>query len=155
MFIAAGRFEQSYQAYEATLNHLAGEGSEKAHVLCAMAAMAYMFQDVDDVKTLLFQCIQIQPSTVAGLLAAAALGLLHDDKNLTNLVLCELEPYKDNPEYRHHVATLQAYSYFLDEDVDRAIRVLCKAVHRHPGMILIFYSYFYLEAILFKGKVMV
>ncbi|XP_043287531.1 tetratricopeptide repeat protein 37 [Venturia canescens] len=128
----ARRFEESYAAYEATLNWLADAGSDKAHVLCAMAAMAYMFQEVDDVKTLLFQCIQIQPPTVAGLLAAAALGLLHDDSNLTGLVLHELEPYKDEPENRHHVAILTAYSCLVHGDIDKAIRVLSKAVHRHP-----------------------
>ncbi|CAG5092823.1 Similar to TTC37: Tetratricopeptide repeat protein 37 (Homo sapiens) [Cotesia congregata] len=128
----AARYEESYAAYEAALNWLADDGSDKAHVLCAMASMAYMFQEVDDVKTLLFQCIEIQPPTVAGLLAAAALGLLHDDLNLTSLVLKELEIYKDDPKYRHHVARLSAYSCLMHHDITGAIRIISKSIHRRP-----------------------
>lgn len=129
----AERYEESYGAYEAALHWLAGDGSDKAHILCAMAAMAYMFQGVDDAKTLLFQCIQIQPPIVPGLLAAASLGLLHDDFNLASLVLRELKPYQDHPEHRSHVTMLTAYSYIVQNDNKRAIRVLSKAAHRHPG----------------------
>ncbi|XP_057320439.1 SKI3 subunit of superkiller complex protein [Microplitis mediator] len=128
----AARYEESYAAYEAALNWLADDGSDKAHVLCAMASMAYMFQEVDDAKTLLFQCIEIQPPTVSGLLAAAALGLLHDDLNLTSLVLKELEIYKDDPKYRHHVARLSAYSCLMHEDITGAIRIISKSIHRRP-----------------------
>lgn len=112
---------------------MADEGSDKAHVLCAMASMAYMFQDIDDVKTLLFQCIQIQPPTVAGLLAAAALGLLHNDFNLTTLVLEELKPYKNDPKYRHHVAVLSAYLCLMNGDVSGALYIISKAIHQRPG----------------------
>ncbi|XP_046485171.1 superkiller complex protein 3 isoform X1 [Neodiprion pinetum] len=129
----AERYEESYGAYEAALHWLAGDGSDKAHVLCAMAAMAYMFQGVDDAKTLLFQCIRIQPPTVSGLLAAAALGLLHQDINLTALVLKELKPYQDHPEHRNHITLLSAYAHVVQDDRKTAIRVLSKAAHRHPG----------------------
>ncbi|XP_046427826.1 tetratricopeptide repeat protein 37 isoform X2 [Neodiprion fabricii] len=129
----AERYEESYGAYEAALHWLAGDGSDKAHVLCAMAAMAYMFQGVDDAKTLLFQCIRIQPPTVSGLLAAAALGLLHQDINLTALVLRELKPYQDHPEHRNHITLLSAYAHVVQDDRKTAIRVLSKAAHRHPG----------------------
>ncbi|XP_046745121.1 tetratricopeptide repeat protein 37 isoform X2 [Diprion similis] len=129
----AERYEESYGAYEAALHWLAGDGSDKAHVLCAMAAMAYMFQGVDDAKTLLFQCIRIQPPTVSGLLAAAALGLLHQDINLVALVLKELKPYQDHPEHRNHITLLSAYSHVVQDDSKTAIRVLSKAAHRHPG----------------------
>ncbi|KAK0096871.1 hypothetical protein PV326_004037 [Microctonus aethiopoides] len=128
----AKRYEESYAAYNAALHRLADAGSDKAHVLCAMASMAYMFQDIDDVKTLLFQCIQIQPPTVAGLLAAAALGLLHNDFNLTTLVLEELKPYKDDPKYRHHVAVLSAYLCLMNSDVSGALHIISKAIHQRP-----------------------
>ncbi|KAF7996121.1 hypothetical protein HCN44_010377 [Aphidius gifuensis] len=128
----AERYEESYEAYNDSLNDLAEDGSDKAHVLCAMASMAYMFQGVDDAKTLLFQCIQIQPPNVAGLLAAAALGLLHDDLNLTNLVLNELKPFKDDPNYRHHIAVLTAYSYLINNNHTGAIRIMSNAIHKYP-----------------------
>lgn len=129
----AERYEESYEAYNDSLNGLAEDGSDKAHVLCAMASMAYMFQGVDDAKTLLFQCIQIQPPNVAGLLAAAALGLLHDDLNLTNLVLNELKPFKDDPNYRHHIAALTAYSCLINNNHTGAIRIMANAIHKYPG----------------------
>ncbi|XP_034950354.1 tetratricopeptide repeat protein 37 [Chelonus insularis] len=129
----ATKYEESYEAYNAALNCLEEVGSDTAHVLCAMASMAYMFQDIDDVKTLLFQCIQIQPPIVSGLLAAAALGLLHDDSNLTTLVLQELKPYKNDCNYRRHIALLSAYLHLLhEEDASSAIRVISKAIHRYP-----------------------
>ncbi|XP_011301228.1 tetratricopeptide repeat protein 37 [Fopius arisanus] len=128
----AARYEESYDAYGTALQQLADPGSDEAHVLCAMASMAYMFQGVDQVKTLLYQCIQIQPPIVAGLLASAALGLLHEDYNLTTLVLKELQAYNDHPEYRHHVAILTAYSCLSNDDVKGAVRIISKAVHRHP-----------------------
>lgn len=132
-FHLAARYEESYGAYEAALHWLAGDGSEKAHVLCAMAAMAYMFQGADDAKTLLFQCIQIQPPTVPGFLAAAALGLLNQDFNLTALVLKELKPFKDHPEHRSHITLLSAYARIVENDQKSAVRILSKAAHRHPG----------------------
>ncbi|XP_023290658.1 tetratricopeptide repeat protein 37 [Orussus abietinus] len=128
----AERFEESYAAYEAALHWLADASSDKGHVLCAMAAMAYMFQGVDDVKTLLFQCILIQPSVVPGLLAAAALGILHGDVNLITLVLKELQSHRDHPDHRHHIVRLMAYSKLAQNDVQGAVRDLCRAAYVCP-----------------------
>ncbi|XP_015592231.1 tetratricopeptide repeat protein 37 [Cephus cinctus] len=129
----AEKYEESYEAYSAALHWLAGAGSDKAHVLCAMATIAYMFQGLDDVKTLLFQSIQIQPPTVAGLLAAAALGILHGDSNLTSLVVKELEPFWDDPDHRNDIVLLSAYSRVVQTDIQGAIRILSKAAHKYPS----------------------
>lgn len=106
---------------------------DKANVLCAMAAIAYMFQGADAVKTLLFQCIQIVPPMVAGFLATAALGILHNDHNLTSLVLRELKPYESDREYGHHAVTLCAYHHVVQGDLTQAVRVLANAIHRRPS----------------------
>lgn len=66
--------------------------------------MAYMFQESNDAKTLLYQSINIKPPIISGLLALAALGMLDGDANLTELVLKELKSYDDDPNYRHHIA---------------------------------------------------
>ena len=132
----AERYKESYSSYDVVLEWFADSEFQKAHVLCAMAAIASMFQGVDDVKTLLFQCIEIQPPAVAGLLAAAALGLLHNDKNLTALVLKELEAYEDLEDYRHHIALLSAYLCLTQNDIADAIRVVSKFVHKYPGKLL-------------------
>lgn len=130
---AAKTYEESYNTYESTLHWLANSETDKANILCAMAAIAYRFQGVDAVKTLLFQCIQIQPPTIAGFLATAALGILHNDHNLTSLVLKELKPYENHHEYGHHTVTLSAYHHIIQGDTTEAVRVLTKAIHRHPG----------------------
>ncbi|XP_058800397.1 tetratricopeptide repeat protein 37 [Phymastichus coffea] len=128
----AEHFKESYEAYEAALHWLADAPSDKAHVLCAMAAMAYMFQESNDAKTLLYQSIDIKPPIVSGLLALAALGMLDGDKNLTHLVLKELKLYDNLSEYRYHIAKLTAYSYLIQNDMEGASRVLCKNIHRYP-----------------------
>lgn len=114
---------------------------QKAYTLCAMAAIAYTFQRIHDAKTLLLQCIQIQPPIVIGLLAAAALGILHGDINLTTLVLNELESYRNHSEYGHHVVNLCAYFYIIGKDIEKAVIVLSKAIFMHPGKKQIFEFY--------------
>lgn len=98
-----------------------------------MAAIAYSFNRVDDAKTLLFQCIQIHPPVIIGLLAAASLGILHGDINLVALVLKELEFSVPNPEYGHHILSLFAYYYVIGNNVQRAITILSKEIFRYPG----------------------
>ncbi|KAJ8681556.1 hypothetical protein QAD02_017348 [Eretmocerus hayati] len=128
----AEHFKESYEAYEAALHWLADSETDKAHVLCAMAAMAYMFQESNDAKTLLFQSVSIKPPIVSSLLALAALGMLDGDKNLTQLVLKELKSQDNHPEYKHHVAKMMAYSYLIQNDMEGASRLMCKYVHRYP-----------------------
>lgn len=131
--ILDAQYEDSYTAYEAALRLFANTEKEKAYTLCAMAAIAYTFQGVNDAKTLLFQCIQVQPPIIAAFLAAASLGILHGDLNLTTLVLNELKPYENNPEYDLHVANLSAYFHLIGNNTKSAVATLSKATFRHPG----------------------
>ncbi|XP_012537096.1 tetratricopeptide repeat protein 37 [Monomorium pharaonis] len=129
----AKQYEESYNAYESALHWLADTGADKANILCAMGAIAYMFQGVDAVKTLLFQCIQIEPPTITGFLATAALGILHNDVNLTSLVLNELKSYENHHEYGYHIVMLSVYHQIIQGDFTQAIRTLVKAIFRHPN----------------------
>ncbi|XP_015173707.1 PREDICTED: tetratricopeptide repeat protein 37 [Polistes dominula] len=131
-FFKAKQFEDSYNTYEMALKNSVTE-DQKANVLCAMAAMTHIFQRVDDVKTLLFQCIMIKPPLIHGFLAAAALGILHGDLNLTNLVLNELKSYKNNVETEHHITTLTAYSSLVQNKTQDAIKVFSKLTYRFPN----------------------
>lgn len=45
---------------------------------------------------------------VAGLFSGCAVGIIHHDLQLSKLVLNELERYKHDPRYVHHVAFLTA-----------------------------------------------
>lgn len=98
-----------------------------------MAAIAYSFHRVNDAKTLLFQCIQIQPPVIIALLAATSLGILHGDINLAGLVLKELELCVPNSEYGHHVLSLFAYYYLVANNARKAIIILSKEIFRYPG----------------------
>lgn len=135
----AKQYEESYNTYEAALHWLADTETHKANILCAMAAIAYIFQGADAVKTLLFQCIDIKPPTIAGFLAIVALGILHDDSNMTSLVLEELKPYTDDHEYGHHVVTLFAYYQIIQGNLTEAIRIFSKAIFRHPSKYVILF----------------
>ncbi|XP_076474936.1 tetratricopeptide repeat protein 37 isoform X2 [Bombus vancouverensis nearcticus] len=126
-------YEEAYNTYEKTLQSFANTEAQKSFTLCAMAAIAYSFHRVNDAKTLLFQCIQIHPPVIIGLLAAASLGILHGDINLVSLVLKELEFSVPNPEYGHHILSLYAYYYVMGNDVQRAITILSKEIFRYPG----------------------
>lgn len=131
-FLAA-KYEESYNTYETTLNLYANTDTQKAYTLCAMAAIAYTFQRVQDAKILLFQCIQIQPPIIMGLLAAAALGILHGDVNLTTLVLNELKIYRNHSVHGRHVTNLLAYFYIIGNNIKSAIATLSKAIFTYPG----------------------
>lgn len=133
MRATANQYEESYNSYETALHWLADTDEHKANVLCAMAAIAHIFQGADAVKTLLFQCIQIEPPIVVGFLATAALGILHEDFNLATLVVSELKRYENHPEYGHHVVTLFAYYHVKQGNHNEAVRILSKAIFRHPS----------------------
>lgn len=111
-----------------------------------MAAIAHIVQGADAAKTLLFQCIQINPPITAGFLATAALGILHNDFNLTSLVLKELKSntYEDHDEYAHHMVTLSAYYHVIRGDLTEAIRILAKAIYRYPSKQRLLYCLCYL-----------
>ena len=50
---------------------------------------------------------------IEGLFSACALGLLHEDRELSGLVLKELNIYEDNPEYSHHVVFFKSQMFLL------------------------------------------
>ncbi|XP_017884078.1 tetratricopeptide repeat protein 37 [Ceratina calcarata] len=129
----AEKYEESYSTYETALHSFANTETERAYTLCAMAAIAHTFERVNDAKTLLFQCIQIQPPVIIGLLSAASLGILHGDVNLATLILKELKSYENHPEHGHHVVNLSAYFYLIGNNIKTAIAVLSKAIFMYPG----------------------
>ncbi|XP_076247155.1 superkiller complex protein 3 [Calliopsis andreniformis] len=129
----AAQYEKSYTAYETALRSYANTEIEKAYTLCAMAAIAYTFQGVNDAKTLLFQCIQVQPPIIIALLAASALGILHGDLNLTTLVLNELNPYKNHIEYGPDIAILSACFYLMENNIENAVATVSKTIFKYPG----------------------
>ncbi|NP_001153421.1 tetratricopeptide repeat domain 37 isoform X1 [Nasonia vitripennis] len=128
----AEHFKESYEAYKAAVEWLADSDSDKAHVLCAMASMAYMTQESTAAKTLLFQAVEIKPPIISGYLALAALGMLDGDKHLTDLVLKDLKTHDNNSEYRNHIVKLMAYSCLIQNDREGASKVFRQYIHCYP-----------------------
>lgn len=110
-YVLDQQYEESYEAYKSALHWLTDEEGLQSDLLVALASMAYMFQDPDAAKTLLFQSIQLKPPSPWGLYATLSLGLLHDDINLSKLVLKESEGLKDRPDCLEHYAVLMAYTH--------------------------------------------
>lgn len=130
---SAAQYVAAYDTHEATLISFADTDTKKAYTLCAMASIAYTYQRVDDAKTLLFQSIQMKTPVITGLLAAASLGILHNDQDLTTLVLNVLKSYENHSEYGHHVVNLFAYSHIVGNTVKSAIANLSKSIYMYPG----------------------
>ncbi|KAG5897490.1 hypothetical protein JTB14_031114 [Gonioctena quinquepunctata] len=126
------QYKESYDTYEQSLHWLTEEQSHQSELLVALASMAYLFQGADTAKTLLFQSIQLKPPSPWSLYATLALGLLHNDMKLAELILRELEQLKDDTECLPHYAMLLASMLSLLKNDKLAVKQISKLVHRHP-----------------------
>ncbi|XP_058821841.1 tetratricopeptide repeat protein 37 [Topomyia yanbarensis] len=131
-YFKAGQYEESYAEYESALNWLATSDLEKAYVLIAMSAMVYVFQGEADAKTILFQCITLPEPPMHALFSACALGLLHKDTVLTELVIKELRKYENDPKHGHHVAYLVSQFYYTNKQKSQSLAYLISQVHKFP-----------------------
>ncbi|XP_053691442.1 tetratricopeptide repeat protein 37 [Sabethes cyaneus] len=131
-YFKSGQYEESYSEYESTLNWLANSDLEKAYVLIAMSAMVYAFQGESDAKTILFQCITLPEPPIHAFFSACALGLLHKDNVLTELVIKELRKYEDDPRYGHHVVYLVSQFYWANMRKSFSLAYLISQVHKFP-----------------------
>ncbi|ETN60838.1 tetratricopeptide repeat protein 37 [Anopheles darlingi] len=132
-FFRATQYQQSYEEYEKALNYHAKTDLEKAYVLIAMSAMVYAFQGEADAKTILFQCITLPDPPIEALFSACALGLLHNDSMLTELVIKELRKYEDNATHGHNVVYLVSQFYWQNNLKNKCLAYLVSQVHRHPN----------------------
>ncbi|XP_065092594.1 tetratricopeptide repeat protein 37 [Ochlerotatus camptorhynchus] len=131
-FFKAGQYQESYAEYESALNWLATTDLEKAYVLIAMSAMVYAFQGEADAKTILFQCITLPEPPIEALFSACALGLLHKDTVLTELVIKELRKYENSPKHGHHVVYLVSQFFFFNKQKTQSLAYLISQVHKFP-----------------------
>ncbi|XP_062562962.1 tetratricopeptide repeat protein 37 isoform X2 [Armigeres subalbatus] len=131
-FFKAGQYQESYAEYESALNWLANSDLEKAYVLIAMSAMVYAFQGEADAKTILFQSITLPAPPIEALFSACALGLLHKDTVLTELVIKELRKYENDPKHGHHVVYLVSQFYFSNKQKSQSLAYLISQVHKFP-----------------------
>lgn len=116
IIILAKQYKESYETYESTLHWLSEEPQYQSDLLVALASMAYMFEGLEAAKILLFQSIQLEKPSPWSFYATLALGLLHSDFNLAELVLTELQRYKHDKSCAQHFALLSGFYYFLQVD---------------------------------------
>ncbi|CAH1156223.1 unnamed protein product [Phaedon cochleariae] len=126
------QYEDSYNAYEQALHWLAEDQTHQSELLVALASMAYMFQGQEAAKALLYQSIGLKPRSPWSLYATMALGLLHEDMELAQLVLKEMDTLKDDKECQAPYAELLSSMYLLTGDKVGAIKEVSKLIHRHP-----------------------
>lgn len=131
-YFKSSQYEESYSEYESTLNWLANSDLEKSYVLIAMSAMVYAFQGESDAKTILFQCITLPEPPIHALFSACALGLLHNDNVLTELVIKELRKYENDPKHGHHVVYLVSQFYWINMRKSYSLSYLISQVHKFP-----------------------
>lgn len=131
------KYQESYSVYESALQWLAKTDSEKSFILIAMSAMVYAFQGDSDAKTVLFQCISLPAPPVEGLFSACALGILHKDVQLCELVLIELKTYENSSSHCHHVAFLTSQIYLQMNVPKKALLYLLAKVHSQPDLPLL------------------
>lgn len=131
------KYQESYSVYENALQWLAKTDSEKSFILIAMSAMIYAFQGDKDAKTVLFQCVTLPSPPVEGLFSACALGILHKDSELSEMVLSELKPYENNSSHCHHIAFLTSQIYVQMNEPKKALLYLLSKVHCQPDLPLL------------------
>uniref|UniRef100_A0A182MW67 Tetratricopeptide repeat protein 37 n=1 Tax=Anopheles culicifacies TaxID=139723 RepID=A0A182MW67_9DIPT len=131
-YFRAAQYEQSYAEYNQCLANFAVTTEEKAYVLIAMAAMVYAFCGMEQAKTLLFECIAQPQPPIQALFSACALGLLHNDGMLTELVIKELRKHEDDPVYGHHVVYFVAEYYWQSDQKRQGYIYLLSQIHRYP-----------------------
>uniref|UniRef100_A0A1A9WAC9 Tetratricopeptide repeat protein 37 n=1 Tax=Glossina brevipalpis TaxID=37001 RepID=A0A1A9WAC9_9MUSC len=132
-YFKAGQHQEAYSVYNSVLKSVVGlEDDKAARILVAMASMVYAFQGEADTKTILYQCILLKDSPVQALYSACALGILHQDTQLTETILNELRKYENSFEHVAHVAYLRAQYYLSILKPRNALKSLMTRVHIFP-----------------------
>ncbi|KAH8372463.1 hypothetical protein KR093_011671 [Drosophila rubida] len=132
-YYRSGQLEQSYSIYNSVLGSVVGQDDEKAAtILVAMASMVYAFQGERDTKTVLYQCILLKGAPIQALYSACALGVLHGDNDLCEMILSEFKAYQFNEEYCANIAYLTAYYWLINVGARQALNYLQTQIRMFP-----------------------
>ncbi|XP_075166256.1 tetratricopeptide repeat protein 37 isoform X2 [Haematobia irritans] len=133
-YYKAGQHQESYSVYKSVLNTVAGIEDDKAsRILVAMASMVYAFQGEADTKTILYQCILLKDSPIQALFSACALGILHQDNQLSETILSELKKRENSEKHVADIAYLTAQYYVANKQPRKALSYLMTRVHVFPN----------------------
>ncbi|XP_062129525.1 superkiller complex protein 3 isoform X1 [Drosophila sulfurigaster albostrigata] len=132
-YYRSGQLEQSYSIYNSVLGSVVGQDDEKAAtILVAMASMVYAFQGERDTKTVLYQCILLKGVPIQALYSACALGVLHEDNDLCEMIMSEFKAYQFNEEHCANIAYLTAYYWLINVGARQALNYLQTQVRMFP-----------------------
>ncbi|XP_011178747.2 tetratricopeptide repeat protein 37 [Zeugodacus cucurbitae] len=132
-FVRAGQHQEAYSVYNSVLKTLSESNDDKAGmILVAMAAMVYASQGEADTKTILYQCILLKNSPIQALYSACALGILHQDNQLTTTILTELKKYENCEAHCAHISYLTAQHYASIQQARKGLNYLLTRVHIFP-----------------------
>ncbi|GCC35333.1 hypothetical protein chiPu_0013816 [Chiloscyllium punctatum] len=135
--IAATKFEpflkwKRESSYEKALT-IARTENEKAHIMIALAMIAFKEGRIDNAKTLLFKCSMLKEPSVESLQALCALGLSKKDTTLTTAALNELFKHSDKINSTYETCLLSSGMFSLQANSLAVQRQAAKAVHSNPA----------------------
>ncbi|EDW85773.1 uncharacterized protein Dwil_GK23246 [Drosophila willistoni] len=127
-YYRTNHLQESYSIYNTVL----GQNDQKAAtILVAMASMVYSFQGEADTKTLLYQCI-LKHAPIQAYYSGCALGVLHQDNELNQTIMSELNAYQTNENYCADLSYLTAHYYLINDGPRQALNYLQTRVRMFP-----------------------
>ncbi|GAB6019412.1 Tetratricopeptide repeat protein 37 [Chamberlinius hualienensis] len=127
-----GQLQESSLIYEKAFD-MAHSDVNKAHLLVALASVAFEVQGPEEARSLLFKSCEVKPDCPQALYALCALSCLENDMDILTASLEELLLWERNEKEMEHIAYLQNYNSILQGDVTTGQRFLSKVVHKWPG----------------------
>ncbi|XP_066915937.1 superkiller complex protein 3-like [Clytia hemisphaerica] len=129
----SGMLDLSIKEYEKALK-LSTTDSHRSEILAALGMVYYADQKNDLAKSSLFESTQQADSSEHGIMALAALGLLHGDGTLATAALSELSRHrhKNMKQFEQKKIKLNASCYQMQGQSILAKRELLKGIHRYP-----------------------
>ncbi|XP_072439260.1 superkiller complex protein 3 isoform X1 [Chiloscyllium punctatum] len=132
VYLKKGLLQESAKAYEKALT-IARTENEKAHIMIALAMIAFKEGRIDNAKTLLFKCSMLKEPSVESLQALCALGLSKKDTTLTTAALNELFKHSDKINSTYETCLLSSGMFSLQANSLAVQRQAAKAVHSNPA----------------------
>ncbi|XP_041042378.1 tetratricopeptide repeat protein 37 isoform X2 [Carcharodon carcharias] len=131
-YLKKGLLQESAKAYEKALT-IARTEKEKAHIMIALAIIAFKEGRMDNAKTLLFKCSMLKEPSIESLQALCALGLSKKDTTLTTAALNELFKHSDTINSTYETCLLSSGMFSLQANSVAVQRQAAKAIHSNPA----------------------
>ncbi|XP_038661172.1 tetratricopeptide repeat protein 37 isoform X1 [Scyliorhinus canicula] len=131
-YMKEGLLQESAKVYEKALT-IARTEKEKAHIMIALAMIAFKEGRMDSAKTLLFKCSMLKEPSIESLQALCALGLSKKDTTLATAALNELFKHLDKINSTYETCLLSSGMFYLQANSVAVQRQAAKAIHCNPA----------------------